>query len=171
MLFRSVPDHVVGSLVILALNGTGLIGSLTMRGVAPARLMVIGALVFAVGVGGTVTALAVGSLALFFVTTIVSGFGFGAAFLGAMATVTAGVEPGQRGSLLAAVFTASYLGFSLPAIAAGIAAGHVGLERTAQVYGGGVIVLALLAVAGLALQARRPAVAPAPERATEPVAG
>jgi len=166
-----VPDHVVGSLVILALNGTGLIGSLTMRGVAPARLMVIGALVFAVGVGGTVTALAVGSLALFFVTTIVSGFGFGAAFLGAMATVTAGVEPGQRGSLLAAVFTASYLGFSLPAIAAGIAAGHVGLERTAQVYGGGVIVLALLAVAGLALQARRPAVAPAPERATEPVAG
>lgn len=164
-----VQDHVVGSLVILALNGTGLIGSLTMRGVAPARLMVVGALVFAVGVGGTVAALSVGSLALFFVTTIVSGFGFGAAFLGAMATVTAGVDPGQRGSLLAAVFTASYLGFSLPAIAAGIAAGHVGLERTAQVYGGGVIVLALLAVAGLALHARRPGAA-APVHASCPSA-
>jgi MFS family permease len=91
---------------------------------------------------------------------VVSGFGFGAAFLGAMATVTSGVAPGQRASLLSAVFTLSYLAFSLPAIAAGVAAGHVGLERTAQVYGVGVIVLALLAVAGLTLHARRPAAVP-----------
>jgi MFS family permease len=159
-----VQDHVVGSLLILALNGTGLIGSLSMRGVAAARSMVVGALVFAVGVAGTVATLATGSLAFFFVAAVVSGFGFGTAFLGAMATVTEGVAPGQRASLLAAVFTASYLAFSLPAIGAGIAAGHVGLERTAQVYGVGVIGLALLAVAGLALHARRPAPAahPAP---------
>jgi MFS family permease len=154
-------DHVVGSLLILALNGTGLIGSLSMRGVAPTRLMVIGALVFAGGVAGTVAALSTGSLASFFLAAIVSGFGFGSAFLGAMATVTRGVAPGERAALLSAVFTVSYLGFSLPAIAAGIAAGHIGLERTAQVYGIGVIVLALLAVAGLALHARRPAPAPA----------
>jgi MFS family permease len=157
-----VQDHVVGSLLILALNGTGLIGSLSMRGVAPARSMVVGALIFAVGVGGTVGALSSGSLAFFFVAAVVSGFGFGAAFLGAMATVTAGVAPGQRASLLSAVFTLSYLAFSLPAIAAGVAAGHVGLERTAQVYGVGVIVLALLAVAGLTLHARRPAAVPTP---------
>jgi MFS family permease len=151
------PDHVIGSLIILALNGTALVGSLTLRNVSPTRLMVIGALLFSAGVGGTVTALWVGSLALFFGTTVVCGFGFGTAFLGAMATVTAGVAPGQRASLLAAVFTASYLAFSLPAIAAGIAANHIGLDRTAQVYGIGVIVLALLAVAGLGLHARRPA--------------
>jgi MFS family permease len=154
-----VQDHVVGSLVILALNGTGLIGSLSMRGVTPTRSMVVGALVFAVGVGGTVAALSSGSLAFFFAAAVVSGFGFGTAFLGAMATVTRGVAPGERAALLAAVFTVSYLGFSLPAIAAGIAAGHIGLERTAQLYGVGVIVLALLAVAGLALHARPPALA------------
>ena len=157
-----VQDHVVGSLLILALNGTGLVGSLSMRGVAPARSMVIGALVFAVGVCGTVAALSSGSLAPFFAAAVVSGFGFGSAFLGAMATVTRGVAPGERAALLSAVFTVSYLGFSVPAIAAGIAAGHIGLERTAQVYGVGVIVLALLAVAGLGLHARRPASAPAP---------
>ena len=153
-------DHVVGSLLILALNGTGLVGSLSMRGVAPARAMVLGALVFAAGVAGTVAALATGSLTAFFVAAVVSGFGFGTAFLGAMATVTAGVAPGQRAALLSAVFTASYLAFSVPAIAAGIAAGHIGLERTAQVYGVVVIVLALVAVAGLALHARRPATSP-----------
>jgi MFS family permease len=151
-----VEDHLVGSLVVLALNGTGLVGSLGMRSVAPARAMVIGALVFAAGVAGTITALATGSLALFFLAAVVSGLGFGSAFLGAMSTVTRGVAPGARAGLLAAVFTASYLGFSLPAIAAGVAAGHIGLERTAQVYGAGVIVLALLAVAGLVLHARHP---------------
>jgi MFS family permease len=157
-----VEDHVVGSLVILALNGTGLIGSLSMRGVAPTRSMVIGALILAVGVGGTVAALSSGSLAFFFGAAVVSGFGFGTAFLGAMATLTRDVAPGERAALLAAVFTVSYLAFSLPAIAAGIAAGHIGLERTAEVYGLGVVGLALLAVAGLALQGRRAAPLPAP---------
>jgi MFS family permease len=157
-----VQDHLVGSLVVLALNGTGLVGSLGMRGAAPARAMVAGALVFAAGVVGTITALATGSLALFFVAAVVSGLGFGSAFLGAMATVTRGVAPGARAGLLAAVFTASYLGFSLPAIAAGVAAGHIGLERTAQLYGAGVVLLALLAVAGLVLHARHPVAGPEP---------
>jgi predicted MFS family arabinose efflux permease len=157
-----VDDHVVGSLVVLALNGTGLVGSLAVavRGVAPGRAMVAGALVFAVGVSGTVVSLAGGSLAAFFVAAVVSGAGFGSAFLGAMATVTAGVAPGQRAALLSAVFTVSYLAFSVPAIAAGVAAGHVGLTATAMVYGAAVIVLALVAVAGLALHRRR-AAAPA----------
>lgn len=159
-----VQNHVVGSLLILALNGTGLVGSLATQRLAPTRGMVSGALVFAVGVTGTVTALAVGSLAFFFVAAVVSGFGFGSAFLGAMATVTRGVDPAQRAGLLSAVFTASYLAFSLPAIAAGVAATHIGLTATAQVYGGAVVVLALSAVGGLLWQ-RTPAPVPGPDYA------
>jgi MFS family permease len=152
-----VPDHVVGSLVILALTGTGAIGSTLMRTAPAARSMVVGSLSFAVGVGGTIAALATGSLAAFFIAAVVSGFGFGTAFLGAMATVTRGVAAGERAGLLSAVFTVSYLGFSVPAIVAGLASEPVGLETTAEVYGAGVIVLALVAVAGLAVQQRRPA--------------
>jgi hypothetical protein len=77
-----------------------------------------------------------------------------------MATVTRGVAAGERAGLLSAVFTASYLAFSLPAIAAGIAATQVGLRLTAEVYSGTVIVLALAAVAGLLLR-REPTTAPA----------
>lgn len=150
-----VEDHLVGSLLILALNGTGLIGSLAFRAVAPERAMVTGALIFAVGVAGTVTALLTGSLTLFFAAAAVSGLGFGGAFLGAMATVTRGVAPGERAGLLSSVFVVSYLMFSLPAIAAGLAAGAIGLERTAEIYGAVVIVLALSAAAGLVLRRRR----------------
>ncbi|SDO89237.1 Predicted arabinose efflux permease, MFS family [Klenkia soli] len=154
-----VADHAVGSLVVLALNGTGLVGSLLTQRLAPTRGMVAGALVFAVGVVGTVVALAAGSLAAFFVAAVVSGFGFGSAFLGAMATVTRGVDPAQRAGLLSAVFTASYLAFSLPAIGAGIAAAHVGLTTTAEVYGAVVVVLALSAVGGLLVQKAAPVTA------------
>jgi predicted MFS family arabinose efflux permease len=149
-----LDDHLVGSLLILALNGTGLVGSLTMRGLAPERGMVVGTLVFAGGVGGTIGALAAGSLPLFFVAAVVSGFGFGSAFLGAMATVTRNVAPGERAGLLSSVFIVSYLMFSVPAIAAGIAAGVVGLTRTAEIYSAGVIVLALSAAAALLLRRR-----------------
>ncbi|MCW2635475.1 MAG: Major Facilitator Superfamily transporter [Blastococcus sp.] len=158
-----VDDHLVGSLLILALNGTGLIGSLTMRGTPPARAMVRGALIFSAGVAGTVGALLAGSLAGFFVAAVVSGFGFGSAFLGAMATVTRGVAPGERAGLLSSVFVVSYVMFSVPAIAAGIAAGSLGLARTAEIYGGAVIVLALAASAALLLRRRTEGAAARPE--------
>jgi MFS family permease len=142
-----VDDHLVGSLLILALNGTGLVGSLAARGVRPDRAMVGGALTFSAGVGGTVAALLIGSLPLFFLAAVVSGAGFGTAFLGAMSTVTRGVAPGERAGLLSSVFVVTYLMFSVPAIAAGVAAGRIGLARTAEIYGAAVIVLALSAAA------------------------
>jgi MFS family permease len=162
-----VDDHLVGSLLILALNGTGLIGSLTMRSAPPARAMVLGALIFSTGVAGTVGALLAGSLTTFFVAAVVSGFGFGSAFLGAMATVTRGVAPGERAGLLSSVFVVSYLMFSVPAIAAGIAAGSLGLARTAEIYGGAVIVLALAASAALLLRRRAEGSAARPETRPE----
>jgi MFS family permease len=161
-----VQNHVAGSLLILALNGTGVLGSLAMRSVAPEKALLSGALLFAVGVAGTVTAVLVGSLALLFATGVVTGFGFGGSFFGAISMITAGVAPGHRAGLLASTFVAGYLAFSLPAIAAGIAVGHVGLARTTEVYGAVVIVLALIAAASVALRlrrARRPVAAPRPE--------
>jgi len=42
----------------------------------------------------------------------------------------------------------------VPAIAAGVAAGRIGLERTAEIYGAAVILLALSAAASLELRRR-----------------
>jgi MFS family permease len=149
-----VDNHLVGGLLILALNGTGVAGSLAMRTSPPERALLAGALLFTIGVTGTLGALFAGSLSLLFTAAVVIGFGFGAAFLGAVATITHGVAPGHRAGLLAAIFVVGYLAFSLPAIAAGIAAGQFGLIRTTEVYGAVVLVLAVLAVAAL-LRARR----------------
>jgi MFS family permease len=86
--------------------------------------------------------------ALFFAGTVVAGIGFGAGFSGAFKTITILAPPAERAGLIAAVYVLSYLGFSLPAIAAGIAVTHTGLLHTTNVYG--LVVMALaLAAAGL----------------------
>ncbi|MCW2743354.1 MAG: Major Facilitator Superfamily transporter [Blastococcus sp.] len=149
-----IDNHLVGGLLILALNGTGILGSLALRTAPPERALLVGVVVFTVGVAGTLVALFTTSALLLFSAATVTGFGFGAAFLGAVATITDGVAPGYRAGLLASIFVVGHLAFSLPAIAAGIAAGRVGLTRTSEVYGAAVVVLALLALAGL-LRARR----------------
>jgi MFS family permease len=159
-----IDNHLVGGLLILALNGAGIAGSLALRTSPPERALLAGALVFIVGVAGTLGALFAVSTALLFTSAVVTGFGFGAAFLGVVATITSGVAPGHRAGLLAAIFVLGYLAFSLPSIAAGIAVGEFGLTRTTEVYGAVVLLLALLAVAGLLRARRTPAVPPAPVR-------
>lgn len=160
-----IDNHLVGGLLILALNGTGIVGSLALRTAPPERALLVGSLIFTVGVAGTIGSLLATSVTVLFVAGVVTGFGFGAAFLGAVATITRGVAPGHRAGLLAGIFVVGYLAFSLPAIAAGIAVGEVGLARTTEIYGAVVVVLALVAVAAL-LRARRPAASEPPvERA------
>jgi MFS family permease len=116
---------------------------------------VVGALDIAVGDARTVGSLFTDSVTALFVAAVVTGFGFGAAFLGAVATITAGVASGHRAGLLASIFVVGYLAFSIPSIAAGIAVGGLGLQRTSEIYGVVVIVLALGAAALLTLRRRR----------------
>jgi len=165
-----VDNHLAGGLLILALNGTGVLGSLALRRAEPTRALVLGAVIFAVGVAGTVASLYATSVTALFVAAVVTGFGFGAAFLGAVATVTAGVASGHRAGLLASIFVVGYLAFSLPAIAAGIAVGSIGIQRTAEIYGAVVIVLALLAVALLLLRRRGADAVHAPTEESERLA-
>jgi predicted MFS family arabinose efflux permease len=144
-----LEDHLVGSLLVLAMQGSAALGAVLGRGVESERAMVGGALVFAAGVLATIAALLTGSVAVLFASAVVSGLGFGLAVLGAISTTTAGVAPAERAGLLSAAFVVGYLSFSVPAIVAGTAATSVGLEAVAEVYAAVCVVLALVAVVGV----------------------
>src|SRR5580700_288020 len=148
-------NPVAGGAVIFLLTGVGAITSIVCRGWNPPTAMGVGCLLLAVGVGGTVAAIAAGSAAGFFVGTAFAGTGFGLAFLGVFRTLVALAPPAGRAGLITAIYIVSYLAFSLPVIAAGIAATHVGLRNTAEVYGLAVAALDVLAAAGLAVGIRR----------------
>lgn len=143
----------IGGLLVATLTVCGTIATLVLGGQAAAATMRIGAVALAAGTALTLGGLHAASTALFFVGTAVAGVGFGAGFLGALRTVLAPAAPHERAGLVAAFYVMSYLANSLPAMAAGVAVGHVGLVAAADGYAAVVIALAL---AALALGLRRP---------------
>ena len=145
-------SHLVGGLVVFALCGAGSLGSFLMRDREPRIAMFVGSAVLALGVMLTLPALDTTDSPLFFVGAVVSGFGFGATFLAALRTLAGLARPDERAELFAAVYLVSYLAFSLPAIAAGVATTRLGLTTTATAYG--IVVFALAVGAVLALVAR-----------------
>ena len=120
--------------------------------------MLAGCLVLLAGAVVTLGAIETSSAAAFLAGTAVAGAGFGTAMLGTFRTVSALAVPGQRASLVAAYFIVSYVAFSVPVVAAGVAITDFGLHRTALVYGA--VIAALAAVAAASLIFRRPSLGP-----------
>jgi MFS family permease len=118
---------------------------------APARtVMLIGIAALVAGVAVTLVALGRGSAALFFTGTAISGIGFGSGFQGGIRTVVPAAAPHERAGVLSLMFTVSYLGLGLPAVAAGFLAVHgAGVTGAARDYGAALIVLAAFALAAL----------------------
>jgi MFS family permease len=133
--------HVEQGLVVAALTGSGAVTCLIVRRWTPRRITILGTSALAVGTALTLAALAAGSYWSFIAAAVVAGVGFGGTFLGIMRSVTPAAAPHERGELFAAVFVVSYLAFGVPAVAAGIAAPHIGLAETTFIYGGVVVVL------------------------------
>ncbi len=149
-------NRLVGGATVAVLSAAGGIASLLTRAWVPSRSMVLGCVALVVGVGLTVTAIAGGWPALFFVGSAVAGTGFGTAFLGTFRTLAGLASPQGRGELVAAVYVVAYLAFSVPAVVAGVLTVHLGLRDTAVGYGVVVAVLSLVAIpATLRATARR----------------
>jgi MFS family permease len=99
-----------------------------------------------IGTALFVLALAVTSLPVFIVGSVMAGFGFGPAFLGAFRTVSQLAEAHERAALISAIYVVSYLAFSIPALIAGLVISHEGLRDTSLVYGAVVGLVALATV-------------------------
>jgi MFS family permease len=147
-------SHVAGALVIVALCLTGAMASLVLQRYPSERVMTVGAVLLTAGVALTLVALNATSSALFYAGSVLAGAGFGPGFLGAFRAVVAHAPAGERAALIAAIYVVSYLAFSLPAIAAGVAVTESSLLATTNVYGGAVIALSLGALALTAARRR-----------------
>ena len=147
-----LTSHLAGGLVVAAFAGSGAVASALARNVPARPLMLVGSGVLAAGTTVAVLGVHAGSAPLFVAGTIVAGTGFGTGFLGAFRTLAALAGPEQRAELLAAVYVANYLAFSLPAITAGLLVPVLGLRQTATGYGAVVVVLALVVLLVAATQ-------------------
>jgi hypothetical protein len=138
---------VLGAASLTVLAATAVASVYLLRNVDAGTVLVSGIAGLVAGVAITLIALGIGSEALFFAGTFVSGIGFGAGFQGGIRSVVPLAEPHERAGVLSLLFVVSYLGLGIPAVAAGFGATDgLGLLGAARVYG-----IALIAAAGLAL--------------------
>ena len=100
----------------------------------------------ALGVLVTMLAMQLSALPLYVVGSVVAGLGFGASFRLAVDAIGEAAPTAQRGEVFATMYIVSYLAFSVPALAAGLAVGRFGLEPTAVAYGALEIALVLVAM-------------------------
>jgi hypothetical protein len=141
-----IHSPLLGGGVLAALVLSGAIAVLAVR-TRPARVVLMGGTAaLVIGVVVTLGGVQLHSTAAFFAGSAIAGLGFGAAFNGTMRSLVPLVEVHERAGLMSTFFVLSYLAFSLPAIAAGVMAGHVGLEVASVGYG-----LLLVVLGGLAL--------------------
>jgi MFS family permease len=128
---------------------------LALRGTKPRTVMLTGILALILGVTVTLIALRVGSTALFFVGTAISGIGFGSGFQGGIRTVVPLAQAHERTGVISLLFVISYLGMGVPSVAAGYLTVHgQGLIGATRQYGVALIVLGVLALTGLSVRSR-----------------
>jgi hypothetical protein len=123
--------------------------ALLARNLLPRSMARAGGVALAVGVALFLLALGTTSIYVYVLAAVIAGAGFGCGFLGALRSVSQLAEPQERAALLSAVFVVSYVAFSVPALAAGVLATHIGLLNTSLAYGG---VVALIALGTLSLE-------------------
>jgi predicted MFS family arabinose efflux permease len=150
-------DHLVGSASVIdaglglgTLAGVASLTTYVLRAMPAPKVMLLGTTALIAGVAAVLLSLWAASALGFFAGTAVAGVGFGAGFQGGIRLVAPLARPEQRAGVLSVLFTISYLGLGVPAVAAGFAvAKGGGLVATSYEYGVAVIVLAALAAVNL----------------------
>src|SRR6266851_5532588 len=149
------PRPFVGGLVVATLTISGAVAVVALRKLVPEKMFIFGIVTLTFGVLITLAGVQYQNVGVMLFGTLVGGIGFGTVFSGTLRSILPYAQPGERAGLLSAYFVEGYLSFSLPALAAGFLAPIVGLTRTADFYGIGVILLAVTSLAITLFRSRR----------------
>lgn len=141
----------VGGLALFALFVPGALAILVVRRWSDRNTLLTGVIALISGILVTVLAVQLGSAPLYFAGTAVAGVGFGSGYFGAMRMTLPLCDPDERIGMLSSIYVICYLGFSVPAVAAGLLVPVAGMKNTTLIYG---VALVLAAVPALVLIAK-----------------
>jgi hypothetical protein len=138
-------DHLVSAVGVYALTGSAAVAQLTLGRTAPWAGAAGGSLALSAGMVLLVIATTADSSLAYLAGAVIGGAGFGMAFLGGLRSLTAVIPAEHRAAVLSAFYLVAYAALSVPAIAAGVLVGSLGLLTTFEVFGSAVAALALVA--------------------------
>ncbi|MCF5547290.1 MFS transporter [Pseudomonas salomonii] len=145
-------SHLIGGVLVAVVTLSGAVMIYSVRERPADKIMRLSAGLLALGVALLLVAVHLGILWLFFVASVIAGFGFGGGFMGSVRSIVGLALPHERAGLMSAFYVLSYLAFCLPALLAGYLSHVYGLIVTTEGYGAALMVLALSAWVGLVLQ-------------------
>lgn len=139
-----VHNLLLGALVVVDMQSGMLLASFVGRGLHNRAAIILAMLGLGAGFWILLFAAPYHAYALLVMAIFIAGFGNGLSYLAGLNIINAIAPPEHRAETLSAFLVACYLGFSLPALAVGIAADSVGLYLAIV---GGAIGLGIIAVA------------------------
>jgi MFS family permease len=141
-------SHLAGGAAVLSIAGPGGLAQLVFHRLSTRAAMGGGSLVLALGMAATVASLSTDSVSLFFGASIVTGAGFGVAFMGAIRSISAVAPVEQRAAVMSAFYVVAYLSLSVPTLIAGLVVPELGIEPTFRIFGSLVAALAVATAVG-----------------------
>jgi predicted MFS family arabinose efflux permease len=162
---------ILGGASLFVLAGSGALTVLVFHRVDARTFSIAGSSLVIVGVATVLIAASARSTVAFFIGTAIAGAGFGGGFQGSLRTIVPLAGPTERAGVISVAYIISYLAMGLPAILAGFLVVHGTVLHTAQEFGGAVIVLAALTVAGMTLSAVRTRARQAAACPSNPIGG
>jgi MFS family permease len=140
-------SHAVSGVIVFVIFDTGAVSQLFLGRFPSRRVVTLGLTLFLVALALIVAGLSQASFGLFLAGTIVGGVAVGAIVIGSLSTANRLAPPQIRGRAVSTYFVFCYVGLTIPVIAVGIAADHVGDFRSVLA---GAIVLAILCLVSMA---------------------
>jgi MFS family permease len=153
-------NPVMANVGVFTLLGTAALTQLTLGRTTPWLGASGGSVALAAGILLIIAGAALDSGAIYLIGSILDGFGFGLAFLGALRGLVGRIPPAHRAGVMSAFYLVGYASLSVPAVLAGLVVDSLGLQATFETFGL-VAVLLSLVVAGGAWRTRPAAQIPA----------
>lgn len=135
---------IVSTIGIVALTGSAALAGLLLGRTAPWIGAAAGSIALAAGMIMIVVAAAKDSGAVYLAGSVLGGIGFGIAFLGGLRGLVAAIPQEHRASVMSAFYVVAYASLSVPAVLAGLAVTHLGLQDTFETFGSVVAAVALV---------------------------
>ncbi|MGW8742403.1 MFS transporter [Streptomyces sp. NPDC055794] len=156
-------DRAISALVILVVQGSGGLAPALLRRLSDRSASAAGCILLVLGLALSVWGYHSVQAALFFSGAAITGAGFGLCFMGSMSTVTAAARSLQDAAVLPGFFATAYVAVSLPVVALGVAASHLGVQSAFGWFG---LLISLIAIAAAVIALRTPGHRPAPRPVT-----
>lgn len=137
--------HAQRSLAIPVFAMSGIVASILLHRRTARLVSVYGTSALGLGTALSLAALASHSLPAYLFTVAIIGTGFGTAFMGVLKTLMPRIDPDERASVMAVIYTVSYLAFGVPTIFAGVLIPILTLHAATIVLGSVIALLCAIA--------------------------